>query len=207
MRFSLIYDYIWIHLFSVYASLFSHNNYYSNLIFKEVFHCLLKTVSYRTLPLKNLEITISEIEKRDHYRNRKHSFTCPKRAGNRCRRSDCRAGTYRYAYPFPWPRIYLQRKYPHRFTGRRRRRIYFCHLYGKYVSGRRQYRNFNRYFRKSERRKNTRLSTPSVSHKLRGEEMTDMEALKTAGACGFTDDGIPLKTPRFYTRQWKNPNS
>ena len=33
----------------------------------------------------------------------------------------------------------------------------------------------------------------SVSHKLRGEEMTDMEALKTAGACGFTDDGIPLK--------------
>ena len=43
-------------------------------------------------------------------------------------------------------------------TGRRRRRIYFCHLYGKYVSGRRQYRNFNRYFRKSERRKNTRLS-------------------------------------------------
>lgn len=29
---------------------------------------------------------------------------------------------------------------------------------GKYVSGRRQYRNFNRYFRKSERRKNTRLS-------------------------------------------------
>ena len=44
------------------------------------------------------------------------------------------------------------------FTGRRRRMIYFCHLYGKYVSGRRQYRNFNRYFRKSERRKNTRLS-------------------------------------------------
>ena len=40
-------------------------------------------------------------QKRDHYRNRKHSFTCPKRAGNRCRRSDCRAGTYRYAYPFP----------------------------------------------------------------------------------------------------------
>ena len=37
----------------------------------------------------------------------------------------------------------------------------------------------------------------SVSHKLRGEEMTDMEALKTAGACGFTDDGIPLKNAAF----------
>lgn len=37
----------------------------------------------------------------------------------------------------------------------------------------------------------------SVSHKLRGEEMTDMEALKTAGACGFTDDGIPLKDAAF----------
>ena len=33
--------------------------------------------------------------------------------------------------------------------------------------------------------------------------MTDMEALKTAGACGFTDDGIPLKNAAFYTRQWK----
>lgn len=27
--------------------------------------------------------------------------------------------------------------------------------------------------------------------------MTDMEALKTAGACGFTDDGIPLKNAAF----------
>lgn len=45
----------------------------------------------------------------------------------------------------------------HTFTGRRRGDL-LLYLYGKYVSGRRQYRNFNRYFRKSERRKNTRLS-------------------------------------------------
>ncbi len=37
----------------------------------------------------------------------------------------------------------------------------------------------------------------SVSHSLKGEEMTDMEALKEAGACGFTDDGIPLKNAAF----------
>lgn len=37
----------------------------------------------------------------------------------------------------------------------------------------------------------------SVSQSLKGEEMTDMEALKAAGACGFTDDGIPLKNAAF----------
>lgn len=37
----------------------------------------------------------------------------------------------------------------------------------------------------------------SVSCSLKGEEMTDMDALKEAGACGFTDDGIPLKDAAF----------
>ena len=37
----------------------------------------------------------------------------------------------------------------------------------------------------------------SVSCSLKGEEMTDMAALKEAGACGFTDDGIPLKNAAF----------
>ena len=32
----------------------------------------------------------------------------------------------------------------------------------------------------------------SVTYGLKGEEMTDFAALKAAGACGFTDDGIPL---------------
>ena len=32
----------------------------------------------------------------------------------------------------------------------------------------------------------------SVTYGLKGEKMTDFEALKKAGACGFTDDGIPL---------------
>ncbi len=32
----------------------------------------------------------------------------------------------------------------------------------------------------------------SVTYGLKGEEMTDFLALKKAGACGFTDDGIPL---------------
>ena len=37
----------------------------------------------------------------------------------------------------------------------------------------------------------------SVSRSLKGEEMTDMAALREAGACGFTDDGIPLKNAAF----------
>lgn len=37
----------------------------------------------------------------------------------------------------------------------------------------------------------------SVSHALKGKELTDMDTLKSAGACGFTDDGIPLKNAAF----------
>ena len=37
----------------------------------------------------------------------------------------------------------------------------------------------------------------SISRSLKGEEMTDMAALREAGACGFTDDGIPLKNAAF----------
>ena len=36
--------------------------------------------------------------------------------------------------------------------------------------------------------------TAAVSHGLKGETLTSMEELKAAGACGFTDDGIPLKS-------------
>lgn len=32
----------------------------------------------------------------------------------------------------------------------------------------------------------------SVTHDLKGQLLADMSALKNAGACGFTDDGIPL---------------
>ncbi len=36
------------------------------------------------------------------------------------------------------------------------------------------------------------LAAAAVSVGLKGKELTDMEELKKAGACGFTDDGIPL---------------
>ncbi len=41
------------------------------------------------------------------------------------------------------------------------------------------------------------LSTAAVSLGFKGEELTDMEGLKAAGAAGFTDDGIPLKDGRL----------
>lgn len=37
----------------------------------------------------------------------------------------------------------------------------------------------------------------SISKSLKGQEETNMDALKEAGACGFTDDGIPLTNAAF----------
>ena len=39
--------------------------------------------------------------------------------------------------------------------------------------------------------------TAAVSRGLKGAEMNDLEALANAGACGFTDDGIPLMNASF----------
>ena len=42
--------------------------------------------------------------------------------------------------------------------------------------------------------------TAAVSQGLKGEVMNDFDALKDAGACGFTDDGIPLLDAVFCSR-------
>ena len=42
--------------------------------------------------------------------------------------------------------------------------------------------------------------TASVSYGLNGEKMTDFDALADAGACGFTDDGIPLTDAGFIKK-------
>ena len=36
------------------------------------------------------------------------------------------------------------------------------------------------------------LQCASISREMKGQELTDFDALRAAGACGFTDDGIPL---------------
>lgn len=41
------------------------------------------------------------------------------------------------------------------------------------------------------------LQTASITRNLEGKELTDFEALAKAGACGFTDDGIPLMDDRL----------
>lgn len=41
------------------------------------------------------------------------------------------------------------------------------------------------------------FQSAAVSCGLKGEEMTSMKELAAAGACGFTDDGIPLKNAAF----------
>ena len=43
----------------------------------------------------------------------------------------------------------------------------------------------------------------AISHSLKGQDEVDMAALKEAGACGFTDDGIPLTNAAFCYRACK----
>lgn len=45
--------------------------------------------------------------------------------------------------------------------------------------------------------------TASVSQGLKGEIINDFKALKEAGACGFTDDGIPLLDAEFCSQAMK----
>ena len=40
----------------------------------------------------------------------------------------------------------------------------------------------------------------AISHSLKGQDEVDMAALKETGACGFTDDGIPLKDAAFLLK-------
>ena len=43
----------------------------------------------------------------------------------------------------------------------------------------------------------------AISRSLKGQEEVDMHALKDAGACGFTDDGIPLLNAEFCYKAMK----
>lgn len=47
------------------------------------------------------------------------------------------------------------------------------------------------------------LSCAAVSRGFDGKTMTDMEALKDAGAAGFTDDGIPIRDGAFLRKAMK----
>lgn len=49
--------------------------------------------------------------------------------------------------------------------------------------------------------------TAAVSQGLKGEIMNDLDALKKAGACGFTDDGIPLMDAEFCNKAMENAAS
>ena len=44
----------------------------------------------------------------------------------------------------------------------------------------------------------------AISRSLKGRDEVDMLALKEAGACGFTDDGIPLLNAEFCYQAMKN---
>lgn len=47
------------------------------------------------------------------------------------------------------------------------------------------------------------LPAACVSVGMKGQELTDMDALKAAGAVGFTDDGIPLMNEKLVYEAMK----
>ena len=53
---------------------------------------------------------------------------------------------------------------------------------------------------RAEKEKIHIYQTAAVSQGLKGEVMNDLDALKEAGACGFTDDGIPLMDAEFCSK-------
>ncbi len=40
----------------------------------------------------------------------------------------------------------------------------------------------------------------TVTREMKGEELTDMAALRDAGAVGFSDDGLPVRSARLMRR-------
>ncbi len=48
------------------------------------------------------------------------------------------------------------------------------------------------------------LQTAAVTKDLKGEELTEMTALRKAGAAGFTDDGIPVKDGKLLMEAMKH---
>lgn len=53
---------------------------------------------------------------------------------------------------------------------------------------------------RAEKEKINIYQTAAVSQGLKGEVMNNLDALKEAGACGFTDDGIPLMDAEFCSK-------
>lgn len=47
------------------------------------------------------------------------------------------------------------------------------------------------------------LPVAAITKGLSGEELTDMQALKAAGACAFSDDGVPVKTAALMAAAMK----
>ncbi len=47
------------------------------------------------------------------------------------------------------------------------------------------------------------LQAANVTMGLKGQELTDMDALRAAGACGFTDDGIPIADEKLVVKAFE----
>ena len=48
------------------------------------------------------------------------------------------------------------------------------------------------------------MQTATITKGLKGEELTDMQEMLSAGACGFTDDGIPIMDEKVLLEAMKN---
>ena len=95
------------------------------------------------------------------------------------------------------PGFTYKRRSPYRISCSCCRWIYFRDLYGKYFTGHRFCSGSQRLMEREALEDIHIFQAAAVSCGLKGEEMTSMKELAAAGACGFTDDGIPLKNAAF----------
>ena len=95
------------------------------------------------------------------------------------------------------PGFTYKERSPYRISCSCCRWIYFRDLYGKYFTGHRFCSGSQRLMEREALEDIHIFQAAAVSCGLKGEEMTSMKELAAAGACGFTDDGIPLKNAAF----------
>ena len=85
----------------------------------------------------------------------------------------------------------------------RKRRIHNgCH-HGKYKTAGRQCGDRKYIIEEGKKTGINVLPAACVSVGMKGQELTDMDALKAAGAVGFTDDGIPLMNEKLVYEAMK----
>ena len=115
-----------------------------------------------------------------------------KRKNNRCSRNDCRTWNLSTHMCISVIRASHTRRISHRFPGCRKGWLHNCCMHGKHKAYSGHVDTLRTTSHVESRKKSACNQAAAISHSLKGQDEVDMDSFKEAGACGFTDDGIPL---------------